>query len=107
MIDGEKTYTAGGNMRAASLETVSRWVKDCWDDLSQEMIIYSFKKCGISNALDGTEDDALWLGEEPDIQQVEERDGGDLYDDEITSEEMNDLFGESDDDEEFHGFSDI
>ena len=69
------------------------------------MIIYSFKKCGISNAFDGTEDHALWLGEEPDIQQVEERDGGDLYDDEITSEEMNDLFEESDDDEEFHGFS--
>ena len=69
------------------------------------MIIYSFKKCGISNALDGTEDHALWLVEEPDIQQVEERDGGDLYDDEITSEEMNDLFGESDDDEEFHGFN--
>ena len=71
------------------------------------MIIYSFRKCGISNALDGTEDDALSLGEEPDIQQVEKRDGGDLYDDEITSEEMNDLLGESDDDEEFHRFSDI
>ena len=52
----------------------------------------SFKKCGISNALDGTED------------QVEEEPDCDVYDDRITPEQWQELFGESDHEEEFHGF---
>ncbi|CAG8830640.1 31410_t:CDS:1, partial [Gigaspora margarita] len=31
-----------------------------WDDIFAEMIIKSFKKCGISNKLDGTEDKLLY-----------------------------------------------
>ena len=34
------------------------------------MVERSFKKCGISNALDGTEDDLVWE-EEEDSSQVE------------------------------------
>ena len=43
----------------------------------------SFKKCGISNALDGTEDDLVWE-EEEDSSQVEEEPDCDVYDDRIT-----------------------
>ena len=63
----------------------------------------SFKKCGISNALDGTEDDLVWE-EEEDSSQVEEEPNCDVYDDRITPEQWQELFGESDDEEEFHGF---
>ncbi|CAG8650876.1 8485_t:CDS:2, partial [Diversispora eburnea] len=31
-----------------------------WNDISSEMVSKSFKKCGISNAMDGTEDDFIW-----------------------------------------------
>ena len=67
------------------------------------MVERSFKKCGISNALDGTEDDLVWE-EEEDSSQVEEEPDCDVYDDRITPEQWQELFGESDDEEEFHGF---
>ena len=74
------------------LVTVCQWVKESWQE-----------KCGISNALDGTEDDLVWE-EEEDSSQVEEEPDCDVYDDRITPEQWQELFGESDDEEEFHGF---
>ena len=44
--------------------TTREWVKESWQDLSKEMVEHSFKKCGISNALDGTQDDLEWEEEE-------------------------------------------
>ena len=103
MMSGEKTFTPGGQLRAASLVTVCQWVKESWQELSKEMVERFFKKCGISNALDGTEDDLVWE-EEEDSSQVEEEPDCDVYDDRITPEQWQELFGESDDEEEFHGF---
>ena len=98
-----KTFTPGGQLQAASPVTVCQWVKESWQELSKEMVERSFKKCGISNALDGTEDDLVWE-EEEDSSQVEEEPDCDVYDDRITPEQWQELFGESDDEEEFHGF---
>ena len=103
IMSGEKTFTPGGQLRAASLVTVCQWVKESWQELSKEMVERSFKKCGISNALEGTEDDLVWE-EEEDSSQVEEEPDCDVYDDRITPEQWQELFGESDDEEEFHGF---
>ena len=78
-----KTYTAGGNIRAASLETACQWVKDSWEKIGEDMIKYSFKKCGISNLLNSCEDDVLWRdgdGEASD-KVADEMDDVDLYDD--------------------------
>ena len=36
------------------------------------MMTKSFKSCGISNALDGTEDDAVWDDEEGEAEDPEE-----------------------------------
>ena len=99
----KKTITLGGQLRAASLLTVCQWVKESWQELSKEMVECSFKKFGISNALDRTEDDLVWE-EEEDSSQVEEEPDCDVYDDRITPEQWQELFGESDDEEEFHGF---
>ena len=98
-----KIDTPGGQLRAASLVTVCQWVKESWQELSKEMVERSFKKCGISNTLDGTKDDLVWE-EEEDSSQVEEEPDCDVYDDRITPEQWQELFGESDDEEEFHGF---
>jgi hypothetical protein len=35
-------------------------VKNSWQRIKSETIVQSFIKCGISNALDGTEDDNLY-----------------------------------------------
>ena len=42
--------------------------------------------------------------EEEDSSQVEEEPDCDVYDDRITPEQWQELFSESDDEEEFHGF---
>jgi hypothetical protein len=40
-----------------------------WKSVPESIIVRSFKKCCISNALDGSEDDILWEddGEDKDI----------------------------------------
>ena len=39
---------------------VTRWVSAAWKAIPESIIVRSFKKCCISNALDGSEDDILW-----------------------------------------------
>ena len=46
-------------MRATSAE-VTRWVLAAWKAIPESIIVRSFKKCCISNALDGSEDDIQW-----------------------------------------------
>ena len=46
-------------MRAATSE-VARWVSAECKAIPESIIFRSFKKCCISNALDGSEDDILW-----------------------------------------------
>ncbi|CAL4062438.1 unnamed protein product, partial [Meganyctiphanes norvegica] len=52
--------TATGRRKRPTIAQVCQWVKKSWDQVKEEIIIKSFKKCGISNALDGTEDDAIF-----------------------------------------------
>ena len=46
-------------MRTTPLE-VARWVSAAWKAIPESTIVRSFKKCCISNALVGYEDDILW-----------------------------------------------
>ena len=98
MIEGQREHTAGGNVKAASLSTMSEWVNESWKGLSLEMVSQSFKKCGISNAIDGSEDDILWEDDDEqclsllaavDEDQVMERDltAEAVYDDRLTNEQ--------------------
>jgi len=54
-----------------------------WDMVDQRVIFTSIFKTGISNALDGSEDDALWQTEE----NVDEESESEDY---ISEEESND-----------------
>ena len=42
-------------------------MKQSWEEIPEEMVKRSFKTCGISNALDGTEDDAIYNDEMPEV----------------------------------------
>ena len=46
-------------LRAAPSE-VAWWVSAAWKAIPESIIVRSFKKCCISNVLDGSEDDILW-----------------------------------------------
>ncbi|CAG8655202.1 971_t:CDS:1, partial [Gigaspora rosea] len=39
---------------------VCQWILEVWINIPAEMIIRSFKKCGISNELDGNEDELVY-----------------------------------------------
>ncbi len=54
MSSGQFTYTKGGNLKKPDY---SKWILEAWAEIPKEMIVKSFKKCGISNAMDGSEDD--------------------------------------------------
>jgi len=52
--------TTAGRVKRPSISNVCEWVKNPWQRVKSETIVKYFKKCGISNALDGSEDDILY-----------------------------------------------
>jgi len=46
-----------------------------WKAIPESIIARSFKKCCISNALDGSEDDILWEDDDEDKDSVMSDDG--------------------------------
>ena len=74
MISGPFEFTPAGKKKAPSRNLVLRWIKEAWAEIPQEMVSKSFKTCGISNTLDGTEDDAVYSEETPELddEDVEE-----------------------------------
>ena len=58
--DPARELTETGKIRSAAPSEVARWVSVAWKANPESIIIRSFKKCCISKALDGSEDDILW-----------------------------------------------
>ena len=56
MASGEKSFTAAGNMKAPDKILCLQWVKKAWESVTREVIVNSFKSCGISVETDGSED---------------------------------------------------
>jgi len=52
--------TLAGRVKWPSISNVFEWVKYSWQQVESETIVKSLKKCSISNALDGSEDDILY-----------------------------------------------
>ena len=67
MMTGPFEYTPAGKKKAPLKNLVLRWVKQSWEEIPEEMVRRSFKTCGISNALDGTEDNAIYDDEMPEV----------------------------------------
>lgn len=90
MCGDKHTNTAQGRMQKPELDTICTWIKEAWEELDPKIIVRAFKKCCISNALDGSEDDILWE-ETPststeDSHTKEDCDRNDIvYDDETST----------------------
>ena len=120
MVSGEE-FTKSGAMKRPGLSLVVQWVKEAWESISKNIIIKSFKKCGtgISNAMDGTEDDILYedlmasstaLADHIDPQD-ETNDDDELndyydygFDDLVSDEQLRQLFESDNETQEFGGF---
>ena len=59
MATGDKSYTPAGNMRAPEKKLCLEWVNVAWRKVTTDVVIKSFKACGISNSTDGSEDDFI------------------------------------------------
>ncbi|CAG8719992.1 11653_t:CDS:1, partial [Gigaspora rosea] len=90
MLNGSNGLTEKGNLKRADLNTVCRWVLNAWEDISEDIIIRSFKKCGISNCLSGSEDHLIYESDEDSEEEdsdendkdSDENDDSDEYEDE-------------------------
>src|SRR2546423_12510062 len=60
MNEAIKKYTPSGRIKKPSYSLVANWVKDSWDAIDPNMIKRSFKCCGISNDINGLEDDLIF-----------------------------------------------
>ena len=56
-----KELTRYGNPKPPSKAVLMKWVKQAWDLVTPEIIAKSFKKCGISVAFDGSEQDQIHI----------------------------------------------
>ena len=67
LITGPFYFTPAGKKKAPTCNLVLRWVKDTWQEIPADMVKRSFQSCGISNTLDGTEDNAVYTDEMPEL----------------------------------------
>ena len=55
MATGEHRYTKTGNLKKPVNDLMCWWIIEAWNKISAEMIVTSFKKCGITNTLDNSD----------------------------------------------------
>ena len=61
MLDNLDSYVHGKFTASERRVLLSKWVGGAWEEVcaKPEMIIHSFRKCGISIAVDGSEDEVI------------------------------------------------
>ncbi|CAI7854870.1 unnamed protein product [Closterium sp. NIES-53] len=78
--EGVDTLTKKGNIKKRPVELTLKWISAAWKSVPKELIQRAFLTCGISNALDGSQD-KLYLQHRRDELEGEEVD----MDDEIAA----------------------
>jgi hypothetical protein len=63
-LAGDHILTPTGKIKKPSIALLCQWIKTSWQRICPEVIVKGFKKCCISNAMDGRQDDILWEDEE-------------------------------------------
>ena len=88
MSHGDFELNKGENLKKPQYNLICKWILEVWKDIPSEMIIKSFKKCGISNALDETENDLLYSSD-AEISEDEIDDLNEIVnEDDVSAEEL-------------------
>ena len=66
----DRAKTAAGNLKQPTRQDAINWVSKAWSSITSDTLKRSFLVCGISNALDGTQDDMV-SDDLPDIDASE------------------------------------
>ena len=90
MAEGIHEFTASGRQKKPSEELILSWIAGAWQDISKEMIESSFLKCGITNSLDGSEDDLVYEANDDCNSELDDSFARELF--------------QSDSESEFEGF---
>ena len=80
MLTSPFEFTPAGKKKAPSRNLILHWVKQAWCDIPEEMVRRTFRVCSISNALDGTEDDAIYEEKTPEFADEEDEEMDDEFD---------------------------
>ena len=59
VLDGDLEKTQTGNLKVPPMEVYLQWIVDSWKALPNDLIKKSFKTCGITNDVNGSEDDQI------------------------------------------------
>ena len=79
-----------GKIKHAAPSEVAWWVSAAWKAIPESIIVRSFKKCCISNALDGSKNDIVWeddVEDKDDSDWVESMDSDSVMSDDGESDE--------------------
>lgn len=60
LLSGDHTLTPTGKIRKPSVSQLLEWIVTAWRSITQESIVKGFKRCCVTNDINGTEDDILW-----------------------------------------------
>jgi hypothetical protein len=74
MAAGEREFMPTGKIKWPDVEQLCEWIREAWASILPTLIEKSFKNCGISNKLDGTEDDYLWDSDPSHTSSVDDND---------------------------------
>ena len=86
MADGINEFTAGGRQKKPSEELICSWILEAWHEIPREMIIASFLKCGITNNLDGSEDNLVYKPSDNSVAELDDTAIRELFESDSKSE---------------------
>src|SRR6266542_6314436 len=89
MANGDAGQTVKGNLRCVKLSDICRWIKNSWNDISDDIIINYFKTCKILNPINENIDEEFEIIEiSDDDNQNDKNNNGD--DDDGEDDDNND-----------------
>ena len=103
MANSDARQTVKGNLWRAKLNNVCEWVKESWNNISDDIIINSFKTCGISNPINeniNEEFEIIEISDDDSQDNENDDDNGDDNDDEDDDNGEDNNDGGSDNDSE-------
>ena len=74
LLSEDHPLTPTGKIKKPTVFDLCKWILSAWSSISPDSIVKGFKKCSISNALDGSEDDCLWQEVSEDENESDEED---------------------------------
>ncbi|KAI2796665.1 hypothetical protein BLOT_015676 [Blomia tropicalis] len=101
MRTASPNLTKHGNPRPPPKEKILSWIIGAWNKISPELIQKSFKACGISNEVNGSEDDLIHCSKHDHLKSVTDLLSKNSEETVTTSIEINE---EDDDDDDYTQF---